>query len=270
MNQFIKFLSILFTLLLFASCAAVKEIEPIVEKLEKTRKSELLNALDSITLRKPDFFYSKITTSYTDTTMEKAFKTSVRMVKDSAINLVVSYAAIPVINSIVTIDSFKVVNRIDKCLMFKDLSYIKEAFGIDFKFNNVEELFLGLPLDYDTTQRYFKMHDQNNYVLSSHKKLQIRRNERHPNDDIVIQYFLNPTLTELVKTFVSSPVDSTEIEINYTSRESIENYMVPKDVLIRIKSPKNNIRIELTYERTEINVRQPVFVTIPEGYEMCK
>jgi hypothetical protein len=114
------------------------------------------------------------------------------------------------------------------------------------------------------------MQDPTNYVISSHKKIQIRRNERNPSDEIVIQYFLNPLMNELVKTLVSSPVDSTEIEINYLSRELIENYYVPKDVFIHVRTPKNNIRIDLTYERAEINIRQPLFVTIPEGYEKCK
>ncbi len=192
------------------------------------------------------------------------------MVKDSAVNLMVTFAGIPVINSMISKDSLIVVNKIDKCLILKDLSFIKDAFGVDFKFNNVEELLLGLPLDYDTTQRYFQMQDPTNYVISSHKKIQIRRNERNPSDEIVIQYFLNPLMNELVKTLVSSPVDSTEIEIDYLSRELIENYSVPKDVLIQVRTPKNNIRIDLTYERTEINLRQPLFVTIPEGYEKCK
>ncbi len=270
MNRSIEIVSFLFTLILITSCGSVKEIEPVVVKLEKTRRSELLHALDSISTRKPSFFYSKITTSYSDTTTEKAFKTSIRMVSDSAINLTVSYAAIPVITSMITKDSLKIVNRIDKCLIFKDLSFIKETFGIDFKYNNVEELFLGLPLDYDTTQRYFQMQDPTNYVISSHKKIQIRRNERNPSDDIVIQYFLNSKMNELVKTLVNSPHDSTEIEINYITRELIENFHIPKDVLIQVRTPKNNIRIDLTYEKTEVNIRQPLVVTIPEGYEICK
>ena len=114
------------------------------------------------------------------------------------------------------------------------------------------------------------MQDPTNYVISSHKKIQIRRNERNPSDDIVIQYFLNSKMNELVKTLVNSPHDSTEIEINYITRELIENFHIPKDVLIQVRTPKNNIRIDLTYEKTEVNIRQPLVVTIPEGYEICK
>lgn len=269
MSRYIKIFSFLFIILFFASCATVKKAEPTV-RLEKTRRAELLEALDSISLRKPNFFYSKITTRYSDTTTEKSFKTSIRMVKDSAINLLVSYATIPIINSMITNDSLTVVNKMDKCLLLKDLSFIKESFGVDFKYANLEEIFLGLPLDYDTNQRYFKMHDPNNYVISSHKKLQIRRNERNASDDIVIQYFLNAKMTELEKMQVISPSDSTEIQVDYISHEMVDNYAIPKEVIIRVKTPRNAILIELSYDKTEINVRQPLIVVIPEGYEECK
>ncbi len=269
MNQSIKFSCFLFIIFFVASCATVEKTEPAV-RLGKTRRVQLLEALDSISLRKPTFFYTKITTKYSDSTTEKSFKTSIRMVKDSAINLLVSYATIPVINSMITKDSLSVVNKIDKCIILEELSFIKESFGVDVMYSNLEEIILGLPLDYDTNQRYFQMHDPNNYVLSSHKKLKIRRNERNAADDIVIQYFLNARMNELVKMEVISPADSTQIEVDYLSREMIENYLVPKEVIIRIKTPRKTVTIDLTYERTEINNRQPLIFIIPEGYEECK
>jgi len=269
MNRYIKFYSFLFAISIFASCATVKIVEPTI-RFGKTRRVQLLEALDSISLRKPNFLYTKITTRYSDSTTEKSFKTSIRMVKDSAINLLVSYASIPVINSMITKDSLTVVNKIEKCVVLKELSFIKESFGVDVLYSNLEEIILGLPLDYDTNQRYFQMHDPNNYVISSHKKTQIRRNERNASDDIVIQYFLNSKMNEVVKMQVISPADSTEIEVDYLSREMIEDFLVPKEVIIRVKTPRNIITIELLYERTEINIRQPLIVIIPEGYEECK
>ena len=269
MIQYIKTTGFLLFVILFTSCAKIETREKFV-KLERKKTGDLLDKLDSISLQKPDFFYTKISTDYSDTTKNLSFKTSIRMVKDSAINILITYAKIPIINSMITKDSLTVVNKRDKCVIKKDLTYIKETFGIDFNYKNLEEIILGLPLDYDVEQRYFQISDPYNYVVSSHRKHKIKRNERNAKEDIVIKYFLDSTATELTSMQVFSPSDSTEIKIEYKSRELIDSYLLPKDVYIQAFTPRNNIIIQMTYEKSEVNQRQPLIVVIPEGYEKCE
>lgn len=269
MNQFIKIANYLLVCLLFASCATTKPAEESV-KLPKRKPKEMLELLDSISIRKPDFFYTKLDTHYKDTNREVSFKTSMRMVRDSAINLLITYSRIPIVNSMITKDSMTIVNKKDRCVIKEDLSYLKESFGVDFAYTNLEEIFLGLPLDYDTTQKYHQIHDPYNYIISSHRKHKIRRNERRVREDIVMKYIINKEFNHLKGMEVFSPSDSTEILVEYKSREMVENYFIPKEVYIQVKTPRNNIFIDLTYEKTEVNIRQPLIVIIPEGYEKCE
>ncbi len=46
--------------------------------------------------------------------------------------------------------------------------------------------------------------------------------------------------------------------------------MVPKEVLVEIFGPNNNIVLELSYEKAAINEEQTLYLVIPEGYEPCK
>ena len=269
MIQSIKLIHFLLFIVLLSSCAKIETPEDFV-KLERRTKGELLDALDSISFVKPSFFYTKISTDYSDTNKSLSFKTSVRMVRDSAINILITYAKIPIINSMITKDSLTVVNKKEKCVIKKDLSYIKETFGIDFNYKNLEEIILGLPLDYDAEQRYFQINDPFNYVISSHRKHKIKRNERLAKEDYVIKYFLNASATELTAMQVISPSDSTEIRVEYKSREMIDKFLIPKDVQIRAITPRNSIVIEMSYEKCEVNQPQPLIVVIPEGYEKCE
>lgn len=269
MSQFIKTANYFLVCLLFASCATVKPTEEAV-KLPKRKQKEMLVLLDSISIRKPDFFYTKLDTRYKDTNRQVSFKTSMRMVKDSAINLLITYSRIPIVNSMITKDSMTIVNKKARCLIKEDLSYLKETFGVDFEYNNLEEIFLGLPLDYDTTMKYFQIHDPYNYIISSHRKHRIKWNERKVKEDLVIKYMIDNDFNHLKGMQVISPSDSTEIYIEYKSREMVENYFIPKDVFIEVKTPRNNIFIDLTYEKTEVNIRQPLIVIIPEGYQKCE
>ncbi len=268
MSPSIKLIFCFLASLFLVSCASTQMIEEV--KLERRKTNDLIHVLDSISIKKPEFFYSKITTEYSDTNRNINLKTSLRMVKDSAINLLVTYMKLPIANAIISIDSLLVVDKRNKCYISKDLSYIKENFGIDFNYKNLEELFLGLPLDYDRNQKYFQIHEPTNYIISSHRKHKIIRFEKKSKEDLHIKYYLNNEANHLKRTEVSSPSDSIDIFVDYRTREFIDGFNLPKEVFIQIKSPRNRILIELTYEKSEINQRQPLILVIPEGYEKCE
>jgi hypothetical protein len=242
------------------------------ERLPRKKTRELVDLMDSLSHKKPLFFYTKIATEFSDTNTNINFKTSVRMVKDSAVYALITYAAIPIVNAMITEDSVTVVNKRDKCVILQSLSYIKDNFGVDFNFRNIEELILGMPLGYDTTQKYFQIHDPFNYTISSHKKRDIKRLDRQDKnlkDEIIIKYFLSDSLTSLRGLFIESPSDSTSIRVDYLSRELVQKYNVPKEVYIVITSPRNQMRINLTYNKVEIDDPQPLHLVIPEGYGTC-
>lgn len=278
MTRSIKLLSVLGTLFLLFSCSP-KLMEGDGEKLPRRKTPELLAVMDSLSHRKPGFFYTKIATDFADTNRNISFKTSIRMVRDSAINTLITYAKIPIINSIITTDTVTIVNKRDKCYIVQSLGYIKDNFGIDFNYRNLEELILGMPLDYDTTQKYFQIHDPYNYIISSHKKREIKKldrndrlneNRQQEKDDIIIKYYLTNDAHGLKAMNIESPSDSTSIQVDYLTREMVQDYNIPKTVFIHIISPRNDMRINLEYDKVEIDQPQPLFLVIPEGYEKCE
>jgi hypothetical protein len=153
---------------------------------------------------------------------------------------------------------------------------LKDNFGYDFEYKNIEEIILGLPVAYDTNQKYFQIHDPFNYIISSHRKKEIKRNDRarpnrrNENSDIIIKYFLTSDARGLKKMEIESLDDSTQIFVEYLSREMVGNFNIPKEVTVNVKTPRNNILVNLTYEKIEINQPQPLFLVIPENYEICE
>ena len=252
------------------SCARkmTENLMPSV-KLQKKKEKELVAVLDSLSLVKPKTFYSKLSVDFKDTTNSISFKTSLKIVSDSAVNAIITYMKIPIITVMITKDSVTLVNKKDKCYEKQNLSYIKERFGIDFSYKNVEELFLGRPLDYDVNQKYFVVNDPYNYSVSSHKKRDRKKLDRKPKEDFIINYILSNDLRELKKTTITSPSDSTEIIVEYKSRQKVKEIMVPEEVFIKIKTPRNTMFIQLKYEKAEIDEPQELIIVIPEKYEKC-
>ena len=270
MKQHIKLIFLCLSLVVL-SCSK-KIIGENYIKVERKKTSELVAVLDSLALQKPSTFYSKISTKYKDTTLNISFKTSVKMVKDSAISALITYAGIPIYNSVVSPDTFTMVNKRGKCYIKTKLSYIKETFGVAFDYKNIEELLLGMPLGYDIEQKYFQIHDPYNYIISSHRKREIKRSDKKEkmHDDVIIKYYLNNDLTQLKKIEVESKSDTTKIQVNYLSRASILNFSMPESVYIEVFTPRNAIFVNMNYEKIEINEPQQILIVIPEKYELCE
>jgi hypothetical protein len=279
MSQLNKLLGVLgLTTLLFSCAHKLTEFERT--KLPRKKTPELIHVLDSLSHQKPQFFYTKIATDYSDTNRSISFKTSIRLVKDSAVNALITYAKIPIINSIITTDSVTIVNKREKCYITQSLSYIKENFGIEFNYANLEELILGLPVAYDTNQKYFQIHDPYTYIISSHKKKILKKIDRldklekladklSEKDDVLIKYLLSDSLKDIKGIQIESPFDSTRIQVEYLERMEIQGYSIPQKVSIVITSPRNQIRMLLDYDKVEIDEPQPLILIIPEGYEKC-
>ena len=280
-------------LVLLVSCAR----RPVADKpikLEKRKTSELIQAMDSISGIRPNSFYTKIKCHFSDTNRRVSFKTSIRAVRDSAINPIITYAGIPIVNSLIRRDSLFISNRKDKCAIRTTMGYIKESFGVDFDYRNIEELLLGLPVAYDTAQKYFQINDPYNYIISSHRKRIIRkesrdennpnRNNRHERDNtnprrdrnneedennVIIRYFIHPSLKSISRLVIDSPEDTTHISVDYIDRDTVDTYLIPKEVVIDIVTARNHIVLTMDYDKTEINTPQEIYFVIPEEYGDC-
>lgn len=270
MSRFtIKVVAGIFMLFFFGSCAKkLTESEDI--RLPRVKEKDMMNALDSISLRKPDFFYSKLDTKFDDGERSLNFKTSVRLRADSALNAIITYAKIPMVTAMVTKDTVTITNKRDKCYILENLDFFKNNFGIDFKYKNIEEILLGLPLDYNIDDKYFQINDPYNYVMSSHRKRDIKRTEKGKLDeDILIKYYLSNDLKNVKRLEIESVEDSTNVTVDYLTRQEEKGFSLPKFMKVVIKSPKKNIVIELEYDKAEVNEPREMFIVIPESYEKC-
>jgi hypothetical protein len=270
-NPFIKFVVGLSFIWALSSCSPKVGSDLMNgDKLPKIKDKELVDRLDSLSKIEPNTFYSKLDINYKDSTTDISFKTSLKIVADSAISAIITYARIPIVTAMVTNDTITVVNKREKCYTIQSLDYLKSTFGVDFTYENMEELFLGKPLDYNVDQKYFVDHDPYHYSISTHKKRDKKRMDRRPKEDIVLNYILSSDGKSLQQTMIKSPSDSTEITVIYEERQNVNGMNVPKVVHMHIKAKEKGIYIKMDYEKVEINEPQELIIVIPEKYEKCK
>ena len=252
--------------ILFIACGTTK----VINKVSRKKTIELTTRLDSISKNIPNTFYTKISTEFKDTNQQISFKTSIRLVKDSAMTALVTYLGIPVVNSLVTKDTLAFTLKKEKCYVKTDVSLLRQKFGVDFSFRNLEEIIYGLPIDFDAKAKYHQFMDPYYHVLSTHKKRKIKRLGKKGSDDYVIKYFFTDDSLGIKKIELFNPLDSTKIHIDYIRKEIQNGFVIPKEIEIRIKTLKNNVFVRLEYDRVEINQPQEIYFTIPENYEHCQ
>lgn len=248
--------------LLLASCGNRNGDEG---KLPKVKDKVLLETLDSLSQQNFDSFYSKMSTQYKDSSRNVSFKTSLRMVQDSAIGATIKVASIPFVNAVISKDSVKMTNRQDKCYTLQSIDFLKESFGVSFTHRNMEELLMGFPIAYSEDADYDRVKDPFAYILSSELK-----KEGDSGDALEIYYEFNKDVNQLKSTRLFSESDSTEIKIDYITRQLVDGYAVPETVKIVINTPKQELNIELVYRKSRVNKPETIHFVIPDSYEPCK
>lgn len=234
-------------------------------KLPKVEDEVLIQVLDSLSNQNFTSFYTKMDTEYKDSARNVSFKTSLRMTQDSAIGATISVANIPFVMAVITKDSVKMTNRQEKCYTLQSIDFLKDNFGVSFSHRNMEELLMGFPIAYDSQSEYVRVKDPYTYILSAKLK-----KDGTDGEDVTIYYEFNKELNQLISTRIESVSDQTEIKIDYLTRQLVDGYAVPETVKIVIKTPKQEIVVDLQYRKPRVNVPETIHFVIPESYEPCK
>lgn len=271
MTQYFKLFLFSITGGVLIACSTVKSIEDVDElDLPKKSDEELILALDSLSINKVEYFYAKASSKYKDSSTNASFKTTVRLIADSATNLRMTYANIPVVNALVSLDSVHVTNKREKCYLKESMAFLKESFAVDFSLKNIEELLLGLPIAYQDEVKYHQNKSDKTYTLCSHSKRDLRRIARGNLREVVFYYTLSEDLSQLTASEIISPVDSTVIKLDYLSRQLVDDILLPKKINVHITSPKKNINFAMEYKKIRVNQVESIHFVIPESYEKCK
>jgi hypothetical protein len=240
-----------------------------MEKLPKMKDDEIEVALKDISDFEFNTFYAKVATDYKDSARKVSFKTSLRMVRDSALNATITYASIPIVNSLITPDSVFISNKREKCHIEESMAYFKQSFGVSFSHMNMEELLLGKPVGYSKDEKYHRVKDPYRYILSTHKEREVRKLERKGEKDLILSYWISDDLQTLKGIRIESLEDTTMINIDYLERQWIDSLSVPLKAKISIITPRQEILIDMDYKKVRLNEEETIHYVVPDKYEKC-
>ena len=269
MKLFIKLFLFLWLIFLASSCAKNLKIKPVIEYKIKDRV--LAKILDSLSTLKPRYFYTKIKIDYKDNTTDVSFKTSLKIVSDSAINAIVTKIGIPIANGLITTDSAKILNIQQKCLYNSSWDNFRKLLNIEIDYPNLENILLGRPLTDQFNQKYFVDREEYDAIVENSKKVSdtVLSAATLPKSKLLLNYILQDNLRDLAETRIFSTNDSTDIRIQYLSREIVSGFNLPSNLVISLFNQDYKILIKLEYDKIAVNEKIEIIFVIPERYEVC-
>jgi hypothetical protein len=262
-----------FLAVLIHACATGKKIPAEKTPRKKVENLSTNKLIDSISKYSFHFSYfnSRIATDATIGEDNNSFKIHCKIRKDSLIWMTFSKASIPGAQAIVTKDTLKFTDKINKRYMITDFGYINNMLNTELDFFMLQDLLVGNLVSFDPDAKYKTKEDSTYYYISTVRKRKLRRtmeNERlQRKEPYVYRYWIHPETFRPARTMINDFGDSTSLDIEYLSYEMVDSFLVPSQIRVTASAPGKHARIELNFSRTVINEATEFPFKIPEGYE---
>jgi hypothetical protein len=256
---------LLFLHLIFLSIACGRKKVLFTQDLNEKSINELVNRLDELSQLEWEFLSAKTNVKMVSPEQSNSFKASLRMKRDSAMLVNISFAGIPIVQALISKDSLKLVNRKDKCFIFKDKSALDAITDIPLEYAKIQDLLIGKPLLFDKSFDHIQIRNNDYFEVKTTR-------QKSPNSEtqIHLSYYLSKTNLELNKVKLESPQDQLTLEINYHGKhEKIEGLMLPQEIIIVIDNPKGRTTLQISYNKPDISHEKKITLNVPENYVIC-
>jgi Domain of unknown function (DUF4292) len=198
-----------------------------------------------------------------------SFNCNLRVVKDSAIWISISPAlGIEVARILITTDSVKFINRINKKYFKGDFKYVNDMLQLDADFSMVQAILLGNTYLYYSEKNYLTSVDDKAYLISTLPKRKLKKAVAEEENPWLLVHanWIDPASFMVNKLFIKDFKANRKLEVNYTNLVNVDGQPVPHNVDIDIKAEKP-AKIKLVYTKVQLNKPVVTPLTIPDSYE---
>lgn len=260
-----------------ASCSAPRKVVTHVPAPVKEAKEEKKEMVDEIffNLKKHELNYQTLSLNFSAIFIENNKKTSLkgqcRMVKDSAIWISISPAlGIEMVRILITPDSIKLMNRIEKTYFISDFQYINSFINNAVDFDMLQSLIIGNDLSYYENDKFKAEIDNQEYKLSTIGRQKLKKYIRHENEALIVlvqNLWLDLENFKIKKLSLKEiKSENKKMEAEYSSFVLSGEQLFPSKVKYHLDAEKL-IDIEVNYTKVRVNDHPGISFRIPESYE---
>lgn len=266
-NNFLLTISAIM-LIFLAACSSQKRVS---RKDLKGGITELINRVDE---NEVDFdtFSAKANFSIKSEKRNKSFKANIRIKNDSAIWISITpLFGIEVARVMITQDTVKVINRINKEYFIGDYTYINKRFNVELEFETIQSILLGNSIPFELTEALKFATDKSLYYLGNMKKRKARKVDGNPRkverkNEEVISLWIS-SMNFRVKKFILSDLAADRFIMGeYSDYNEINEQLIPQKLNFHFQGDTPTV-IEIDYSRVSLDKSLNFSFNISSKYE---
>jgi hypothetical protein len=183
------------------------------------------------------------------------FNAFIRLQKDRIIWISINaLLGIEAFRAVITPDSVKVLNKLDRFVQLRSVSYLQEISHLPFNFNTLQSIVLGNPIYLDSNILYYRKVDQGISILSVGP---VFRNYLTMNDDLSIKHSILDDV---------DPLQARSCDISYGQYEKWDTLFFSTYRKITV-SEKGRLDVEMIFNKYSFNENLNFPFTIPKNYK---
>ena len=203
---------------------------------------------------------------------EESFDIKVKIRKDSAMLISIQYLlGLEVAKVLITSDSVKMVNYIQKTYFKGDFAFINQLLNTDLDYDVLQSVLFGNSAEFhDEETRLKPVADRQNchYLLSTERKRKLKKimhGDSEIKDELQI-LTLNPDNYKIIKNEFDDPIAKRKFTAHYSNFTQKDSVYAPYRVNIEVQAEKK-AKVKIDYVRIEKNTTQKLSLNIPSKYD---
>lgn len=259
---------LLFAGISFSACKSTRKVikEPIKEEgadylFAKLKENEL----------KFEWFQAKFSLDFVLDKKKNSFRGNIRLRKDSAIWVSFSPAlGIEMARLLITTDSIKFINRLNKTYFVGDYQFVNEFLGTNVDFDVLQSILLGNDLTYYEDGKFRVSYDSKEYHLVTAGRSKLKKYVRTQEDAeraYIQNIYLSPETFKITKMKIKELTkESKKLDAFYTDFKNLEGQLIPHHLLFNITADKL-LEVDVFYSKITLNSPQKFPFKISSKYE---
>lgn len=270
-NSFKKILFVAFLWVAAIACTTPRSI--IKAPLKSQGESYLLEKMSAAETK-----FTSLNTRINITLVdEKKSKTNLngqlRILKDSIIWISLSPAlGIEAARLVLTQDSIKFINRLDKTYFVSDFNFVNQIFGTTVDFDMVQAIITGNDMENYDKENFRGSIDQLEYKLSATNRLKrkkILKQTDTPNV-LVQNIWLDPSTFKITRINLKEfNNENIKLQATYSDFETINNQLIPQSIQFELHGGKK-LNLFFNYSKIEIDNRLSFPFKVPDSFNKMK
>jgi len=253
-------------IILLASCKTQRSI--IKKPIKEEGADYLFNKLKEHEL-KFNWLSARFSADYKNENQENSFSGQIRINKDSMIWLSLSVMGIEGMRIMISQDSIKYINRLNKTYVIGDWFDLNRFLKTNIDYDILQSFLIGNDISFYEEGKFKATIDKDEYKLIAAARSKMKKYIRYHNDalNVFIQnIWLDPETFKITRADVKE-IRKQNIKLNatYSSFEEIKNQLFPREMTYQIIA-ENKIFVDVKFSRINIDKSLTFPFRIPSSY----